>query len=71
MNIHVVYEGGDYFDKNGPFAAWERVGLCIEDRVVWLYLQGPAGDNAEYRRWECIAQEIVAAVKQKGGLHAS
>jgi len=66
MNIHVVYEGGDFFDQDGPFAAWERVGLCIEDRVVWLYLQDPAGGNAEFRRWVGIAQEIAAAVTQKG-----
>ncbi|MCL6443413.1 MAG: hypothetical protein K6T83_08155 [Alicyclobacillus sp.] len=69
MDVQVVYERSEDFDSHvGPYGH-EKVGLRIEDRVIWLATEvWPSGGNwekvhAEYKKWKAIAQEIECRLR--------
>lgn len=63
MKVEVVRECHDLFDeKSGPYG-FEKVGLNIEGRVVWLcgvmYPHAPKEAYETFQKWESIAEEIT------------
>lgn len=63
MRVEVVRECHDLFDeKSGPYG-FEKVGLNIEGRVVWLcgvmYPHAPKEAYETFQKWESIAEEIT------------
>lgn len=66
MKAQVVYERDDMFDmQSGPYG-YRRVGLRLEDRVIWLGLYCDANTYQDFLKWENIAKEIVAALEKNG-----
>ena len=72
MQIEFVKESHDHFnEKLGPFS-FEKIGLSIEGRVVWIsgYAYGLSSDNSamkEHQRLEEVLKEIVRRCKQGDG----
>ena len=61
----VVYEEEDYFDKNtGPYG-YKKVGLKIDDRIIWLdtniYPSASKEADKRFKQWEAIAFMMAAA----------
>lgn len=62
MKAQVVYEGDSYFDEHtGPYG-YEKVGVLIEGRVMWLALQSDSADTDNYLKWQGIAERIATAL---------
>lgn len=67
MKSKVVYEKDQSFDMHtGPYG-YERVGVLIEDRVIWLSCNGYGSPTSvdEYRKWEEISKKIATALNQE------
>ena len=62
MDIQVVYEK----EEHGPYG-YTRVGLRIDDRVVWLALYHDQKSYEDFAKWDRIAHEIAAAWEAKKG----
>lgn len=72
MQIEFVKESHDHFDeRHGPFG-FEKIGLSIEGRVVWVsgYAYSLSSDNLawkEHQRLEEVLKEIVRRCKEGDG----
>ena len=74
MDAQVVYERDEQLDMRCGEYGFERVGIRIDDRVIWLALEGygvaaPPGEFAakqheEYERWKLIATRIAMALRE-------
>ena len=65
MKAKVVYEKEEKYDLHvGPYG-YERVGVLIEDRVIWLSCTGYGSITTanEYEKWEGIAKNIVEGLE--------
>jgi hypothetical protein len=60
----VVYEENNYFDENyGPYG-YRKVGIKIDNRIIWLYTQSCGGTD-KFLKWEKEASFIVDACNDK------
>lgn len=62
MKAQVVYEHKEDFDLNyGPYGS-TKVGVLIEDRVIWLSCCSDSSGTEHYRKWEVIAKKIASSL---------
>lgn len=63
MKAQVVYEHDESFDMHvGPYG-YSKVGVLIEDRVIWLACHYDTSTFENYLKWEGIAKKIVDSLK--------
>lgn len=67
MESKVVYERHEDFDPScGPYGG-EKVGILIEDRVIWLAVySGSKAEIENYQKWKGIAEKIAICLTQEG-----
>lgn len=63
MDTQVVYETDTAYDMQCGPHGYDRVGIRIEERVIWRACDHSSASRGEYERWERISQRIVDALK--------
>ncbi len=74
MDAQVVYERDEQLDMHCGEYGFERVGIRIDDRVIWLAheaygVAAPSGEygakqHEEYQKWKLIATRIAMALRE-------
>lgn len=59
MKAQVVYERQDDFDLGSGSYGSTKVGILIEDRVIWLACHHDTSTFENYLKWEGIAKKIA------------
>ncbi len=65
MDAQVVYEREEKFDMQCGAYGYERVGIRIDERVIWLAICHDQSSSKEFKRWDEIAHRIVDALKKE------
>lgn len=68
MIAQVVYEQDERWIEDQGTQGYQRVGVAIEGRVVWLGMRtwAPGSDvRADFEHWERIARKIAGTLAQE------